>query len=91
MKKLLLALVLLLTITLSGCEKIFEIEEDTDWLCEFTYYGETHNFATGYFEGYTYSKASTWIKLEKIDGDIILMDLTQVSVLCTEIENVESE
>ena len=85
MKKILL--VFLLLFTLVGCDVV--TPKDKDYNCEFTYYGETHNFETAIVESYSYSKSSTWVSIYLTNGDHILIDLTQISMLCEEIEDVK--
>lgn len=87
MKKLIsVILLLVIVLTLSGCNT-FE-NEDIDYSCELTFYEEPYNKETISVECYSYSKVTTWVRIEKTNGDILMFDLTKISMLCTPIENV---
>jgi len=81
MKKLiLLLLVILLGLTLSGCDK--DKEYEVNYICELTYYGEQHSIGSIKVDNYEYSKASTWVSFRKSNGEHLLIDLTEITVLC---------
>ena len=70
-------------------KKTNEKQVEVDYRCEFTYYGETKNEGTLIVEDYSYPNNSTLVEVITVDGDVLLIDLSKVSMLCGVIPNTE--
>ena len=79
MKKTLVVFLIVLIIMLSGCK-----EKDVDYYCEFTFYNNEDRNGALAVDYYKIRKDSTIIEIHKLDGDIWLIDSTEVSMLCIE-------